>query len=393
MKKRLRILIPIILIAIAAAYFLYFKDKNNSNTLIVSGNIEITEASLSFKIPGRLEKRLVDEGENVSQGQLIAILEKGDQELAIVRAEANLSYAKAVLSELEAGSLPEEIERAHARVLQAQYTLEELKKGSRSQEIASAYADIDRAIAAANTASIQLNQTKADFERFASLYKQGGISLRDYELNLAKYETAQNNYSEAQARVKNTQEALSLRKDGPRIESIQKAEASLIQAKSEYSLVKTGPRKEKIAQARAQVKIAEASVNQAKLQLTYTELSSPMDGIVLSKSSESGEFLNPASPVVIVGDIKKPWLRAYITAKSLGKIKFGDKVKVKTDSFPDKTYNGVISFISNQAEFTPKAVQTFEERVKLMYRIKINVENSNGELKPGMPADAIIFEE
>lgn len=116
----------------------------------------------------------------------------------------------------------------------------------------------------------------------------------------------------------------------------------------------------------------------------------PRAGVILSRSAEPGEYLNPSTPVVTLGDLAHPWLRAFINETDLGRIKLKDKVVVTTDSFPDKQYQGILSFISSQAEFTPKSVQTFEERVKLMFRIKIELSNPQGELKPGMPADAVI---
>ena len=112
-----------------------------------------------------------------------------------------------------------------------------------------------------------------------------------------------------------------------------------------------------------------------------------MGGVILTRSAEPGEYLNPSTPVVTLGDLDHPWLRAFINEKDLG---LKDKVEVFIDSFPDKRYAGVLSFISSQAEFTPKSVQTFEERVKLMFRIKIDLANPDGELKQGMPADALI---
>jgi HlyD family secretion protein len=185
-------------------------------------------------------------------------------------------------------------------------------------------------------------------------------------------------------------ERVSLLKAGPRIEQINKAEAALAQVEAEYALVIAGPRIEKIDQARAKMQIARASVQQARQQLKYTELIAPMDGVVLNVSAESGEYLNPASPVLTLGDLDKPWLRAYVSEKVLGKIQLNQKVTVTTDSFPDKKYDGRVSFISSEAEFTPKTVQTFEERVKLVYRIKVALHNEDNELKPGMPADGVI---
>jgi HlyD family secretion protein len=135
---------------------------------------------------------------------------------------------------------------------------------------------------------------------------------------------------------------------------------------------------------------AEQNLNQAGQQLSYTELYAPMDGVILSRSAEPGEYLNPSTPVVTLGDLEHPWLRAFVSEKNLGRIKLGDRVRVTTDSFPDKSYEGRLTFISSQAEFTPKSVQTFEERVKLMFRVKIQLSNPDKELKPGMPADGVL---
>jgi len=111
----------------------------------------------------------------------------------------------------------------------------------------------------------------------------------------------------------------------------------------------------------------------------------------LSKNVEPGEYVAPGTPVVTVGELEDPWLRAYINETDLGRVKLGQRVQVTTDSYPDKKYEGRISFIASQAEFTPKNVQTEKERVKLVYRIKVDLTNPNLELKPGMPADAEIL--
>ncbi|MDX9785827.1 MAG: efflux RND transporter periplasmic adaptor subunit [Desulfobacterales bacterium] len=391
MKKWLRLMMVLVLILAGGRIgFNYLKGQNKAGPLRVSGNIEVTDAQMSFRIPGRLEKRLVDEGDRVAKGQLIATLEKTDQEIAVAAAAANLAHAQAVLSELEAGSRPAEIERSFANMLQAKALLAELTNGSRKQEIESARAERARAAALVKTAEVQLDQAKADYHRYKDLFKDGGVSQEQYELVRTRYESAKNAENEALAVLKSASEGLSLRVEGPRQEQIDNARAALKAAEAQYSLVKEGPRKEKISQAAAEAKAAEERLNQAKQQLAYTELFSPMAGRVLSKSAEPGEYLNPAAPVVLIGDIHHPWLRAYINEKDIGRIHLNDPATLTTDSFPGKTYSGRVSFIGSQAEFTPKAVQTFEERVKLMFRIKIEVENSAEDLKPGMPADAEI---
>jgi HlyD family secretion protein len=152
-----------------------------------------------------------------------------------------------------------------------------------------------------------------------------------------------------------------------------------------------GPRAEKIAQALARKKQAAAALNLAETRRDYARLVSPIGGMVLSEDVESGEYVAPGTPVVTVGVFEHPWLRAYINETDLGRVKHGQKVRVTTDTYPDKEYEGRVSFIASEAEFTPKNVQTQKERVKLVYRIKIDVPNPEMELKPGMPADAEIL--
>ncbi|MDA8136141.1 MAG: efflux RND transporter periplasmic adaptor subunit [Desulfobacteraceae bacterium] len=389
-KKQILIILLLLILAGTLTFFIAFKGKTDPGTLRVSGNIEATDAELGFKIAGRLEECLVDEGDTVSKGTVLARLENRDQKIAVALAESNLDRAASVLAELMAGSRPQEIDLSAARVLQARQALLELTRGSRAQEIETAVSDLNTALAAEKSAMAQLTQAKEDVDRFSSLLKQQTVSQRDFDLYRTQYEVAQNKAEEAGARVNAARQALSLRKEGPRIEQIEKAKAALAQAEAEYALTKAGPRQEKIDQAKAMVDEAGEKLNQAKQQLSYTELFAPMDGVILSRSAEPGEFLNPSTPVLILGDLSHPWLRAYVNETDLGRIKLKDKVKVLTDSYPGKTYEGTLSFISSQAEFTPKSVQTFEERVKLMFRIKIELANPDHELKPGMPADAVI---
>ena len=125
-------------------------------------------------------------------------------------------------------------------------------------------------------------------------------------------------------------------------------------------------------------------------QINDTVVVAPIDGVVLVKSAEVGEVLAAGTTVVTIGDIDHPWLRAYINETDLGRIKLGQSATLTTDSFSGKTYPGRISFIASEAEFTPKQIQTQEERVKLVYRIKIDVDNRSHDLKSNMPVDAEI---
>jgi HlyD family secretion protein len=142
---------------------------------------------------------------------------------------------------------------------------------------------------------------------------------------------------------------------------------------------------------KAQIKEAKAALEVTKRQLEYGEVLAPISGVVLVKSAEVGEYVSPGATVLTLADLDHVWLKAYVDETDLGQVKLGQKVRVKTDTFPNKVYGGKVSFISSEAEFTPKQVQTQKERVKLVYRIKVDIENLRRELKPGMPADGEIL--
>jgi HlyD family secretion protein len=145
-----------------------------------------------------------------------------------------------------------------------------------------------------------------------------------------------------------------------------------------------------VAVARSSVVDAEKNLELAKIILGYTTLQAPFSGVILVRNAELGEVMQPGTPVVTLADLDHVWLRGYISETDLGRIRWGQDATVTTDSYPGKKYPGHVSFISSQAEFTPKSVETHKERVTLVYRIKIDVENPRHELKPGMPADALI---
>ncbi len=144
--------------------------------------------------------------------------------------------------------------------------------------------------------------------------------------------------------------------------------------------------------AKANADALNASLELAGTRLSFAELTSPIEGVILTKSAEAGEVVQAGATIFTVADLRDIWLTAYINETDLGRVKLNQPAEVKIDTYPDKVYKGQISFISQESEFTPKQIQTNEERVKLVYRIKIKVDNANMELKPGMPADGYIIE-
>jgi len=328
MKNR-KVLVPVLLVLAVGAWlgYRYWQDRigNDPSRIRVSGSIEVVEAELSFKLPGRVETRLVDEGDMVKTGQVVAKLETGDIAQQVALRKADVQAAEAGLADLLAGARPQELKQAAAAVRQAQ---------------------------------ADFNRIKDDYDRMQELFKQGSSNQREHD-------AARTAYDVAQARLQTAQQQQSLVQQGPRPDAIKVARARLLQAQEAEKL--------------------------AEVQFGYATLTSPLTGMVLSKNVEPGEMVAPGTPVVTVGDIEHVYMRAYIEETDLGRVKLGQKVQVTTDTYPDKFYEGKITFISPQAEFTPKNVQTKQERVKLVYRVKVDIDNAKLELKPGMPAEAEIM--
>ncbi len=391
MKKKLPVIILVAAICLAIAiWYVWFESDGEDGTIRLSGNIDVTQVNLAFKIPGHLNRRLVDEGDNVKNGQCLALLDETDQRLEVQKAEAEAKYAMAVLAELEAGSRTEEISRAEAAAEQARFALEEQLSGSRSQEIAEAEADLKRAQAKERAAKSELKLAQNDFERYKAVFADGGISRQTYDTYRTRLDSAKGAAAAAKSQRQAASQRLSLRREGSRSERIRQARSALAQAEAQYELVKTGPRKEAIDQARAKKEGALAAVAMARQRLADTELTSPFDGVVLSTSAEPGSYLNPGGTVLTVADIKNVWVRAFVSETDLGRIRLNQEAEVTVDAYSNRSWKGRISYISSEAEFTPRAVQTFKERTNLVYRIKIEIDNADGALKTGMPADAII---
>jgi HlyD family secretion protein len=324
MPKKALVGIVILAVIILAGYFYLHRKPVDSDSLNVSGTIEVTSVALSFKIGGRMTERLVDEGQIVRTGQLIARLEDDE--------------------------LKHERDGRAAEELASRAQVADLEAGSRREEIAQGEAALARIRADAKRLSQDALRAEALFER--------EVIARN-ELDAARA-----------ARDSST--------------------AAVHEAEQRLKLLRSGPRPDAVRQARARVEGAAAGKALAETRLTQSILNSPLSGLVLAKHAEPGEMLAPGAPVVTIGKLDQVWLRAYIPESELGRVKVGQSARVSVDGWPGRSFDGKISFISPEAEFTPKNVQTAKERVKLVYRIKITLDNPKMELKPGMPADAVI---
>jgi HlyD family secretion protein len=388
MKKRILIIILILVAAGAAMWVFRGMGKPPDDRLVLSGNIELTEINIAFKTAGRLVERTVDEGDGVKKGQVIARLDR-DQLLAQREREAaglassgsQLAQAQTAV-ELQRASLAADIETREADLSSMEARFAELKNGARPQEKLDAKAAVE-------AAASELERSKRDWERAQTLYKNDDISS-------AQFDQYRNRFENAQAVLKQLQEREALVLAGPRLEQVNAQQGQVARARgavktAEANRLELKRREQEVTTRRAEIERSKASLALIDSQLADTVVASPVDGVVLVKAADAGEVLAPGTTVVTVGDIDHPWLRGYVNETDLGKVKIGSKARVTTDSYPGKVYNGRVTFIASQAEFTPKQIQTQQERVKLVYRVKIEVENPGRELKSNMPADAEIL--
>jgi HlyD family secretion protein len=258
---------------------------------------------------------------------------------------------KQIVAGLEAKDLRDEVDRARAALAASKANLAKFERGYRPQEIKEAEAQMGKTKA-------DLGNKKLDYERYENLFRRKvvpGISRDKFE---ADYLMAKEAHKSAVA---------------------------------QYSMLKEGYRAEDIDQARGQFKEAQASLELALTRLSYGTINSPVNGVVLVRSMEPGMTAAVGAPVLTLGDMDNIYFQGYIPEQYLAKVKFGMKAVVTTDSYPGKKYPAWVSFISSKAEFTPKTVETYKERVTLVYRCKIRAQNLNYDLKPGMPAEAVIL--
>jgi len=388
MKTRI-IVIAAVLVAVGVAVVYAFREwgRGPSNRIVISGNLELTEVNIAFKTAGRLVERNVDEGDGVKKGQIVARLDRDQLVAQRAREVAGLASAEAQLAQAETSvqwqkaSLTADVEQKQADLGSNESKLLELKNGSRPQEIQEARAAVD-------AAQSEWTRAKRDWDRAQTLYKNDDISTEQNDQFRSRWQNAE-------AALKQAKERAALVEAGPRSEEVEAASGQVQRARGAVKMAEANRfelkrREQELATRRAEIARSNANIALIDSQLADTVAASPVDGVVLVKSADVGEVLAPGTTVVTVGDIDHPWLRGYVDEKDLGRVKLGAKAQITTDSYPKKTYWGRVSFIASEAEFTPKQIQTQQERVKLVYRIKIDVDNPQHELKSNMPADAEI---
>lgn len=344
--------------------------------LVLHGNVDLRQVELAFNNSERIASVLVEEGNRVKKGQVLARLDTSRLTPQVAQGEAQAAAQRDVVERLHHGSRPDEIAQSRAQVSAQQHVVEKLQHGSRPEEIAQAKANVD-------SAQADLVNARRQYERYKVLTPKGAATQQDLDNAKAALDVAE-------AKLAVNHKAWELAELGPRKEEIEEAEATLAANQRALDLAVEGPRKEDIAQAEAQLKANEAQVALLKQMLADAELIAPTDAIVRTRILEPGEMSSPQKPVLSLAIVDPKWIRAYVSEPDLGKLHPGMPATVVVDSFPNRRFDGWVGFISPVAEFTPKTVQTDELRTSLVYEVRVFVKDPRDDLRLGMPASVVL---
>ncbi|MBM3290837.1 MAG: HlyD family efflux transporter periplasmic adaptor subunit, partial [Candidatus Hydrogenedentes bacterium] len=345
--------------------------KGTSGSLAVTGTIEGTTIGIGSRVGGRVADVSAAEGDRVTAGQVLVKLDCGEQEAALEAAHAKLGQAEATLDRLENGARPEELAQAQAAAAaaDAQYTM--ALNGARSQEIKAAHA-------LADSAKAQLDAAQTEFDRAKNLRESQATSQQVYDQALHRLEAAQGQYDAAREQV-------DLLAKGTREEQVAIAKADRDRAAAAYDLLKNGARKEDLDAARASTSAAKADVRRAETLLAEMTVKAPRDAVVESFDVHPGDLVQPGA-ILRVTDPEDLKLVVYVSALVLGHLRVGQDVSFTTDSHGAETFAGKISYLAPSGEFTPRNLQTQEERVQQVFGMKVAFDSNGGKLRPGMAA-------
>jgi membrane fusion protein YbhG len=359
----------VVLLAAVLAGFLVYRQFQPEPPK-VSGFIEADEIRVGSRVGGRVRLVAVQEGKAVRKGDLLVELDPFDLYERRAEAEAVLSQRRQTLKKLETGFRSEEIAEAKARHEQLQANLKKLRNGPREQELAAAGAQVKLAKSNLELAETQHKRVESAFTRGAATQQELDEAVRALKV--------------ARAEVQVRQENLSLLQAGTRKEEIEQADAQVREAYAAWKLKINGYRTEDVAEARAAVDAADATLKAIRKQIEELKIRAPVDAVVEAIELQPGDLVAANAPALSLIDLNHLWVRAYVPEDRLN-LKLWQKVDVTVDSDPGETYTGTITFIARQGEFTPRNVQTPDERSKQVFRIKVAV--TDPRLRPGMAAD------
>ena len=401
--RRLIVSLVVLLLALAAC-----SADPLDDSIVASGFIEGDEVVMAPEVSGRIIEMLVDRGDKVREGDVLARLDDAALQNQRMQASAALAVARAHLARTQAGARHEEIAAGRAALAQAEATRDGAAQAvihareaitnplSLDAEIGAARTDVRLAEQSEEMAEAELAET----ELWHGLYvDEGGDTRRIWNLQLEASRAA---LLQAQAELEGMRRylnaLLAIRADP--LESVARlhaaevayelAEAQVAAEEANLAELEAGPAAEEVAVAMAHVQQAEASVRLVEAQIAQLTLIAPVDGVISSRSAQAGETATAGARLLTIANLDEVTLVIYVPENRIGHVRLGQEVEVSVDSFVGRAFLGRVTTIAGEAEFTPRSVQTQEERVNLVFAVKVTIPNPEQALKPGMPADATL---
>ncbi len=377
--KRLLMVSAIILVLVLAGGVLLYSTGNlpifsaGNNQYVVSGFIESEQVNVTSEVSGRITALGANEGDRVTAGQILVQLDPALLDAQIAQAQAAVETAKAQLAQIQNGPRPADVSAARAALAAAQQNADKVRAGPTMDQVTQLKAQIDNAKAV-------LDQAQAAYDRVGGA-SNPSIGMLPQSVQLQQ---ATNNFKAAVAAYN---DALT----HPTPAELAAAQSQVAQAQA--ALDHLTPTGDQIAVAQAQVKQAQEALAVLQVQTSKLTITSPTNGVVAQRAVNVGETAAPGAALLTVTTLDPVKLTIYVPETRLGQIKLGDEIGVQVDSFPGRVFQGKVTFISPQAQFTPRNVQTKDQRVNTVFAVKLQISNSDSALKPGMPADAALTPE
>jgi multidrug resistance efflux pump len=443
--KRLTLLLAILAVTLLFAHRVLDTSlvARAAEPLTASGTIEATQVRVSAQVGGRIEALLADEGDIVQAGQVLARLDEALLRAELKKAQASLMAAQAQLAQARAGARAEDVRQAEAAVQLARAARDgarlawqdaqaardqpqelDLKIAAARTQLAIAEARLAQAIAATDAAQAEhdlwaqvYDTVREPFTTCVTVPFYGTI-CREISFSSQRIENASFQWNVATQKLTGAWDAVKLAtaaRDAAKVNldgllaqranpqtlnaqvdaakaQYESAEAALKEAEATLALARAGASREQIEMAENNVKQAESAVRALEVQLDKMTLRAPINGLVVARSVNEGEMAIPGVTLFTLANLDQVDLTLYIPETQLARVHVGQRVIVSVDSFPNRTFEGRVTYIASQAEFTPRTVQTKEERAKTVFAVKVTIANPDHMLKPGMPADAVIQE-
>lgn len=416
MAARARIIIPVLLligVLIWAGLSFFRRGADQEGGVAASGSIEATQVSAASKIPGRIVQVHAAEGDDIRAGDRLVTLDGREITAQVDQARAGVEAAQARLQQARA-ALALQIRQVNAQVAQARAAADvarvrvgqagetkTLTAGQSAQAVRQAEAALAASRDSSAAARAAAERTRRDLTRTEALFRDGAVSAQQVDAARTAFTSAQAQYEVSLDLIVQAEAAVKLARENQRQvlireRDVRAAQSQVRQAEANVALARAG--EEMIAQRRADLAAAEAAVAQAEAGLRVLlaqqqnlTIASPLTGVVLAEHARAGEVVAVGAPILTIADLHEVWIKLYIPLPSLGQIALGQRATVTTDALPGRTFVGTVTEVSQQAEFTPRNVQTPAERVKLVFAVKVTLPNPDRLLKPGMPADAVIL--